>query len=200
LSTWVAGKADYGKFLVEDHKIRENIKEKMKHAGISKISIERTPDEVRIMIYTARPAVVMGRHGAERERLREGLLGITDKKVVMDVTEIQNPEVEAQLVAESIAEQLVRRASFRRAMRRAITSAVQNGAYGVKVRLSGRLGGADMSRTEAAVVGSLPLHTLDADIDYGLAEAHTIYGITGVKVWIYKGLIKKEGTTDGADA
>jgi small subunit ribosomal protein S3 len=200
ISTWVANKANYGKLLVEDSKIREFVKDKMKHAGISKITIERTSDEVRILIHTARPAIVMGRHGAEREKLREGLAGITDKKTVIDVAEVQNPELDAQLVSESIAEQLVRRASFRRAMRRSITSAVQNGAYGVKVRLAGRLGGADMSRNEVAVVGSLPLHTLDADIDYGFAEAHTIYGKIGVKVWIYKGKIKKEKPAHGADA
>ncbi|MBN1808606.1 MAG: 30S ribosomal protein S3 [Planctomycetes bacterium] len=201
LSTWVAGKSDYGNLLVEDRKIRDFIKGKMKHAGISRITIERTSDEVRILIHTARPAIVMGRHGTERERLRDGLSRITDKKTVIDVSEVQNPEVESQLVAESIAEQLVRRASFRRAMRRAVTSAVQNGAYGVKIRLGGRLGGADMGRVETTVVGSLPLHTLDADVDYGFAEANTIYGVTGVKVWIYKGkIVKEDGAANGPDA
>ena len=201
ISTWVAGKKDYGDLLVEDRKIRDFVKSKMKHAGISRIVIERTTDEVHILAHCARPAIIMGRHGAERERLIEGLSGITDKKIVIDVTEVQNPEVEAQLVAESIAEQLVRRASFRRAMRRSLTSCVQNGAYGVKIRLGGRLGGADMGRVENVVVGSLPLHTLDADIDYGFAEAFTIYGVIGVKVWIYKGKIKKqERASNGIDA
>ena len=201
LSNWTAPKRDFGRLLVEDYNIREYVKKRLRHAGISKVLIERTPDEVRLLIHAARPAIiVMSRRGQERDQVRDEIMRMTGSKVVIDVAEVRNREIDAQLVAEGIADQLVRRASFRRAMRRAVEAALQNGALGIKIRLAGRLGGADMGRREKYIIGSLPLHTIDAEIDYGLAEAKTIYGVIGVKVWIYKGRMKKESGQDGADA
>ena len=201
LSNWTATKQEYGEYLAEDAKIRDFVKARLKHAGISKIVIERTPDEIRLLIHAARPAIiVMSRRGQERDQVRDEITRMTGKKVVIDVAEARNREIDAQLVAEGIAEQLVRRASFRRAMRRAVESALQNGALGIKMRLGGRLGGAEMSRREQYVIGSLPLHTLDAEIDYGFAEAMTIYGVIGVKVWIYKGTQKPGSADNGLDA
>ena len=201
LSNWTAPKREFGRLLVEDFNIRELVKKRLRHAGISRIIIERTSDEIRLLIHAARPAIiVMSRRGQERDALRDELMRMTGKKVVIDVAEVKNREIDAQLVAEGIAEQLVRRASFRRAMRRAVEAALQNGALGIKIRLAGRLGGAEMGRKEKYVIGSLPLHTIDAEIDYGFAEAKTIYGVIGVKVWIYKGMMKKESDRDGPDA
>jgi small subunit ribosomal protein S3 len=201
LSNWTSSKREFGKFLVEDYNIRDYVKQRLRHAGISKIVIERTPDEVRLLIHAARPAIiVMSRRGQDRDQVRDEITRMTGSKVVIDVAEARNREIDAQLVAEGIAEQLARRASFRRAMRRAVEAALQNGALGIKIRLAGRLGGAEMSRREKYVIGSLPLHTIDAEIDYGVAEAKTIYGIIGVKVWIYRGAIKKESAQDGVNA
>lgn len=194
LSNWTAPKREFGKLLVEDFEIRELVKKRLRQAGISKIVIERTSDEIRLLVHAARPAIiVMSRRGQEREQVRDEIMRLTGRKVVIEVAEVRNREIDAQLVAEGIAEQLVRRSSFRRAMRRAVEATIQNGALGMKIRLAGRLGGAELSRREKYVIGSLPLHTLDANVDFGFAEAKTIYGIIGVKVWIYKGMLEEKG-------
>ena len=194
VSRWYAKKADFGKFLVEDQKIKRHVKARLAAAGISKIEIERSGEETSIFLHTSRPGVVIGKKGSEIDKLREELqkLSPTSKKVQVNIVEIGKPEIDAQLVAEGIAEQLLKRASFRRAMKKVVEAAMDAGAKGVKVVCAGRLGGAEIARTEKYMVGSLPLHTLDADIDYGFAEANTTYGVIGCKVWIYKGKIAKE--------
>lgn len=191
-SRWYASKKNFGNFLVEDARIRSYIHESLKHAGIPRIEIERTADEVRILIHAAQPGRVIGRKGAEVDRLKADVQEMLKKKVAINIKEIPKPELDSQLVAEGIADQLLRRYSFRRAMRRAIESVRQAGALGVKVRVGGRLGGSEMSRFERYIVGQLPLQTLDADVEYGFAEAKTNYGVIGIKVWIYKGKIEKE--------
>ncbi len=185
-SRWFASK-DYAKALGEDLKIRQHILGKLSRAGISKIEIERAGDRVKIDIHTARPGIVIGRKGSEVELLRADLEKIIGKQIQINIQEVRAPELDATLVAQSIAEQLEARVSFRRAMKRAITAAMRVGAQGVKVSCSGRLGGAEMARTEWYREGRVPLHTLRASIDYGFAEAHTTFGLIGVKVWIYKG-------------
>jgi small subunit ribosomal protein S3 len=185
-SRWYAEK-DYADLLKEDRQIRKAIKERLYHAGISEVLIERFTQRMRITILAARPGIIIGRKGVEVERLKKMLSGITERQIHINIKEIKNPDLEAQLVAEAIALQLQRRVSFRRALKRAVQSTMQNGAQGIKVMVAGRLGGAEMSRTEWYREGRVPLHTLRADIDYGFTEARTTYGQIGVKVWIYKG-------------
>lgn len=187
-SRWFA-KKDYAELLHEDIELRDHIRERFHHAGVSKIEIERAANKLKIDLYTSRPGIVIGRKGSEVDRLKARIEKKTGREVYINVQEVHRPELDAQLVAESIAMQLVRRVAFRRAMRRAVETAQRFGAEGVKVRCSGRLGGLEIARTEWYLQGSLPLHTLRADIDYGLYEANTTYGQIGVKVWIYRGQI-----------
>jgi small subunit ribosomal protein S3 len=189
---WFTEKGFAG-FLEEDLGIRRHIQRKMGHAGLSDIIIRKDTNKIVIDIHTARPGIVIGKSGAEVDALRREIHGMTGKSVQVNITEIKRPELDASLVAQSIAEQLANRVSFRRAMKRAITSAMRSGAQGIKVRSGGRLGGAEMARTEGYSEGRVPLHTLRADIDYGFAEADTTLGKIGVKVWINKGEIMPEG-------
>ena len=185
-SRWYSDK-DYQKYLHEDIEIRRYLKRGLSHAGISRVDIERTRDRVRVDIHTARPGVVIGRRGAEADKIRADLDKITGKQVTLNILEVKSAETDAHLVAQGVAEQLASRVSFRRAMRRAVNSAMKGGAKGIRVQCSGRLGGAEMARTEWYREGRVPLHTLRADIDYGLAEGRTTFGQIGVKVWIYRG-------------
>ena len=177
----------YRDYVAEDVKIRKLLTDGMERAGIARVEIERTRDRVRVDIHTARPGIVIGRRGAEADRIRGDLEKLTGKQVQLNILEVKNPEAEAQLVAQGIAEQLSSRVSFRRAMRKGMQSSLKSGAKGIRVQVSGRLGGAEMSRTEFYREGRVPLHTLRADIDYGFYEARTTFGRIGVKVWIYKG-------------
>lgn len=188
-SRWFADSADYGRLLHEDLKIEKFVRKKLKAAGISKVIIERPHKRCLVTIHTARPGLVIGKKGADIEALRKELAKIVEDEVRVNLVEIRKPEIDATLVAEDIARQLERRASFRRAMKRSIQSSMRLGALGVRVMVSGRLGGAEIARTEQYAEGSVPLHTLRADIDYGTAEALTTYGIIGIKVWVYKGEI-----------
>ncbi len=186
-SRWFSRK-DFAELLLEDKLIRDHVKEKLGFAGIPRIEIERKPQEVAVTIHAARPGIVIGRGGTGIDTLRKEIADLTgNKKVTVHVMEVKNPELDAQLVAENIAESIQRRVSYRRAMRQAIQRTMRQGAKGIKVRVAGRLGGAEIARRERAGEGSVPLHTLRADADYGFAEAHTTYGRIGVKVWIYKG-------------
>jgi small subunit ribosomal protein S3 len=185
-SRWYADKL-YKSYVAEDVSIRRMLQKGMERAGISKVEIERTTDRVQVDIHTARPGIVIGRRGAEADRIRGDLEKLTKKQVQLNILEVKNPEVDAQLVAQGVAEQLSSRVSFRRAMRKAMQSAMKSGAKGIRVQCSGRLGGAEMSRSEFYREGRVPLHTLRADIDYGFYEARTTFGRIGVKVWIYKG-------------
>jgi small subunit ribosomal protein S3 len=185
-SRWYADKL-YKDYVAEDVAIRRMLQKGMERAGISKVEIERTRDRVRVDIHTARPGIVIGRRGAEADRIRGDLEKLTAKQVQLNILEVKNPEIDAQLVAQGVAEQLSSRVSFRRAMRKAIQSAMKGGAKGIRVQCSGRLGGAEMSRSEFYREGRVPLHTLRADIDYGIYEARTTFGRIGVKVWIYRG-------------
>lgn len=191
-SKWYAEKKDFGKLLCEDRKIRDILKKKLESASVPKIHIERAATRCRITIFTARPGVVIGRKGAEIDKLKEELSRMTGKEIYVDIQEIKSPEIDAQLVAENIALQLERRISFRRAMKKAVQTAMDFGAVGIKVRCAGRLGGAELARVETYHQGSVPLHTLRANIDYGFAEAHTLYGKLGIKCWICKGETKPE--------
>lgn len=190
-SRWYAEK-DFADYLVEDHKIREFLKKKLYAAGISKIEIERVSERVKVTIYTAKPGIVIGKGGAEIEKIKAEAQKLTDKKLILDIKEVKRPDKEAQLVAENIAQQLENRISFRRAMKSCMGRAMKAGAKGIKTCVSGLLGGADMARTEFYSEGTIPLQTLRADIDYGFAEADTTYGKVGVKVWIYKGEVLPE--------
>ena len=190
-SRWFADKSRFGTLVVEDVKIREYVKKRLKMAGVARAEIERTGDEVRLLLHTARPGLVIGRKHTEVDRLRDDIQELTGKRVTINVREISNPDTSAQLLAEGVAAQLLKRISFRRAMRRTLEAARNAGALGAKIVCAGRLGGAEMSRRERYVDGKLPLHTLKADIDYGFAEALTTYGTIGVKVWLYKGDIKE---------
>jgi len=191
-SRWFASK-DYARFVEDDFTIRQFLKKKLYHAGISKIEIERWAKRIRLRIYTARPGIVIGKKGAEIEQLKQELEKMVPQEVVIDIQEVRKPEVDAQLVAENVALQIVRRVAFRRAMKRGVASAMRFGAQGIKVCCSGRLGGAEMARSEWYKEGRIPLHTLRADIDYGFAEARTTYGLIGVKVWIFNGeILEKE--------
>ncbi len=185
-SKWYA-EGDFADCLVEDYKIREFLKKRLHNAGISKIEIERASEKVKIIIFSAKPGVVIGKGGAEIEKLKKELSKLTDKKLIVDIQEVKRPDRDAQLVAENIAQQLENRVSFRRAMKSVMSRSMKSGAKGIKTAVSGRLGGADMARTEFYSEGTIPLQTLRADIDYGFAEADTTYGKLGVKVWIYKG-------------
>ena len=195
-SRWFAPKSNYGEFLVEDWKIRNFIDKRLNrqppYAGISNIEIERSREEVKVTIHTARPGLVIGPRGAEVEKLKEALEDLCNRRVSVDVVEITKPELDAQLNADIIAEQLKRRASFRRVIKQRCEMIMQAGAKGVKVEVSGRLGGAEMRRTVKVIMGSIPLQTLDADVDYGFAPCITTYGALGIKVWINRGLIQKE--------
>ncbi|NOX97850.1 MAG: 30S ribosomal protein S3 [Nitrospirae bacterium] len=190
-SRWYAGK-DYGDLLQEDIRIRRYIKKKLTSAGVSRIGIERAADRISINLLTARPGIIIGRRGAEVDRLKEELEEMTSKQVFINIQEVKEPAKDAQLVAESLARQLEKRTSFRRAMKKAVTLAMDGGVKGVKVACKGRLAGAEMSRSEWYREGRVPLHTLRADIDYGTAEAKTTSGMIGVKVWIFKGEILPE--------
>ncbi|MBI2705029.1 MAG: 30S ribosomal protein S3 [Actinobacteria bacterium] len=187
-SRWFADRNDYGKFIIEDWKIRDYLTNKMAHAAISRVEIERTGDRLRIDVHTARPGIVIGRRGAQADELRADLAKITgNNKVQLNIQEIKQPELDAALIAQGVADQLAGRVAFRRAMKRAVQNAQKAGALGIRVQCSGRLGGSEMARTEWYREGRVPLHTLRADIDYGFREARTSYGRIGVKVWIYKG-------------
>ncbi len=188
LSRWYAEK-EYANLLHEDLRIRKYIREKLAHAGISRIDIERTAQRVRVTINTARPGIIIGRKGVEVERLKKALSKLTDRQVHINIQEIKQPDLDAQLVAEAVSLQLVRRVTFRRAMKKAQASSVSAGALGFKIMVAGRLNGAEMSRTEWYRFGRVPLHTLRADVDYGFTEAKTTYGQIGVKVWIFKGVV-----------
>jgi small subunit ribosomal protein S3 len=187
-SRWFAEKGEYKESLIEDWKIRDYLRRQLPHAAVSRVEIERTRDRLRVDVYTARPGIVIGRRGAEADRLRAGLLEITgNPKIHFNIQEIKQPELDATLIAQGVADQLAGRVSFRRAMKRAVQTAMKAGAQGIRVQCGGRLGGAEMSRKEWYREGRVPLHTLRADIDYGQAEARTTFGRIGVKVWIYKG-------------
>jgi len=190
-SRWY-GESHYADMLHQDLALRKQLKDRLGHAGVSEIDIERAADKLRVTIYTSRPGIIIGRRGAEVDKLRDDLQKQMGREVHINIQEIQRPELDAQLVAESIAGQLERRVSFRRAMKKAMESAFRFGAKGVKIMVGGRLGGAEIARSEWYQEGRLPLHTLKADIDYGLAEARTTYGVIGVKVWVYKGDLLKE--------
>lgn len=196
-SRWFSGK-QYADYILEDQKIRKFLKQKLFHAGISRVEIERSARNVRLRIFSARPGIIIGKKGSEIALLKKDLEKVTQNEVSIDIQEIRKPETDAQLVAENIALQIVRRVAFRRAMKRGIQSALRFGAEGVKVICSGRLGGAEMARTEQYREGRVPLHTLRADIDYGFAEARTTYGIVGVKVFIFKGEILQKRSTAAA--
>jgi small subunit ribosomal protein S3 len=185
-SRWFA-ETGYAKLLHEDLRLRKELKARLQHAGVSEIDIERTANKIRVNIYSARPGIIIGRKGAEVDKLGAELRAVYGQDIHINIQEIQRPEIEAQLIAESIASQLVRRVTFRRAMRRAMENALRFGAQGVKIRCSGRLNGAEIARSEWYQEGRLPLHTLKANIEYGFAEAFTTYGAIGVKVWVYKG-------------
>ena len=204
-SKWYA-EADFADCLIEDHEIRTFLKKRLFSAGVSKIEIERASDRVKIIIHTAKPGVVIGKGGAEIEKLKAEVQKMTAKKLFVDIKEIKRPDRDAQLVAESIAQQLENRVSFRRAMKSTMSRTMKAGVKGIKTAVAGRVGGAEIARTEQYHEGTIPLQTLRADIDYGFAEAHTTYGILGVKVWIYKGEIlnvadgrRKEAAQQAAD-
>ena len=186
-SRWFADGPEYGRLLHEDIKVRRDLKKRLGQAGISRIIIERPHKKCRVTIYSARPGVIIGKKGADIEKLRKDLSAMTQGEVHLNIVEVRKPETDAQLVAENIAQQLERRIAFRRAMKRSIQSTMRLGAKGIRINCSGRLGGAEIARMEWYREGRVPLHTLRADIDYGFAEAHTTYGVIGVKTWIFKG-------------
>ena len=188
-SRWVADKKEYGKLVHEDNLIRAALMKLLKQAAVSKIVIERPHKKCRVTIYSARPGVVIGKKGADIDKLRKAVAKMTDSEVVINIVEVRKPEIDATLVAESIAQQLERRVAFRRAMKRAVQSAIRLGAEGIRINCSGRLGGAEIARLEWYREGRVPLHTLRADVDYGTATAFTTYGTCGIKVWIFKGEI-----------
>ena len=187
-SRWFA-KQGYAKLLQEDLELKENLRERLKSAGVSSIEVDRPGNKLRVTIRTSRPGIIIGRKGAEIEKLKQDMAKKTKREVFIDIQEVHKPELDAQLVSESIGLQLEKRVAFRRAMRKAVDSALRFGCKGIKVRVSGRLNGAEIARSEWYLQGQLPLHTLRADIDYGFAEAHTTYGVIGIKTWIYKGEI-----------
>ena len=190
---WYAGKKDFSNNLIEDYNLRKMLKEKLNQAGISHIDLQRAGEKLHVIVYTAKPGIVIGKGGAGVEALKKEVEAFTGKQVALDIIEIKNPDIDAQLVAENIAQQLEKRVSFRRAMKQTIGRAMKSGAKGIKTPVSGRLGGADIARSEGYHEGSIPLQTLRAHIDYGFAEAKTTYGRIGVKVWIYKGQVLSKG-------
>jgi small subunit ribosomal protein S3 len=200
---WYAGKKNFSEYLVEDIKLRKFIKDKLKLAGISRIEIERAANKIKVNVNTAKPGIVIGKGGAGIEELRKQLEKMTQKNVLINITEIKVPELDSQIVAESIASQLEKRISFRRAMKQAMTRTMKLGAKGIKTQVAGRVGGAEIARTEHYHEGTIPLQTLRADVDYGFAEADTTYGKLGVKVWIYKGevlpAVKRDKKAEGGD-
>ena len=204
-SHWFA-KKQFGEFLLEDLKLKKDLKRRFAGAGVSHVDIERAANRLKIIIYTSRPGIIIGRKGAEIDKLKADIQKRTSREVFIDILEVKKPELDAQLVAENIALQLEKRVSFRRAMRKSVDSALRFGCKGIKVRVSGRLNGNEIARSEWYLQGRLPLHTLRADIDYGFAEAHTTYGIIGVKTWVYRGDIyeqkkrRDQVTTTGAFA
>ena len=201
-SKWYADtkNGEFANNLVEDHKIREFLKKKLYDSNVSKIDIERTRDRVKVSVYTAKPGVVIGKGGAGIEKIKAEVQKLTAKKLIIDIKEIKKPDLDAQLVAENIAQQLENRISFRRAMKSCMGRTMKAGALGIKAACSGRLGGADMARTEFYSEGTIPLQTLRADIDYGFAEADTTYGKVGVKTWIYHGeVLPTKGNKEGSD-
>jgi small subunit ribosomal protein S3 len=197
-SRWYASKKEFSDLLVEDQKIRKYVTEKYKFAGIPKVEIERTRDEVKVVLHAARPGVIIGRKGQQVDQLQDELQNLVGRRINIKIEEISRPELQAHLVAEEIAEQLAKRASFRRTMKRVIDQTMEAGAKGIKVQLAGRLGGAEMARCEKQIAGSIPLSTLRANIDYGFVEAVTPQGNIGVQVWVNQGMF--EDQTDGADA
>ncbi|HCL92834.1 MAG TPA: 30S ribosomal protein S3 [Verrucomicrobia subdivision 3 bacterium] len=199
-SRWYAGKKDFGALLSEDRKIRALLKKKLESASVPQILIERAASRCRITIMTARPGIVIGRKGAEIDKIKEDLSLMTGKEIYVDIEEVKSPEIDAQLVAENVALQLERRVSFRRAMKKALQTAKDFGAEGIKIRCAGRLGGAELARVEQYHWGRVPLHTLRASIDYGFAEANTLYGKLGIKCWICKGDVKAEKAPATASA
>jgi len=198
-SRWYAEK-NYSNYILEDYNIRKFLKNRLYHAGISRTEIERSAKRVRLRIFTARPGIVIGKKGAEIEVLKRDLEKLISQEVLIDIQEVRKPEIDAQLVAENVALQIERRVAFRRAMKRGVSSAIRFGAKGIKIICAGRLGGAEMARTEWYREGRVPLHTLRADIDYGITEAKTTYGIIGVKVFIFKGEILKKDQIDAGSA
>ena len=197
-SKWYADK-DFADFLVEDYNIRAYLKKKLNNAGVSKIEIERSSDRVKVIIFTAKPGVIIGKGGQEIEVTKKEIQKFTDKKLVVDIKEIKRPDRDAQLVAENIAQQLENRVTFRKAMKSAMSRSLKAGSLGIKTMVSGRLGGADIARSESYSEGTIPLQTMRADIDYGFAEADTTYGKLGVKVWIYKGEVLPTKAKEGSD-
>ena len=192
-SRWFPEKSRTPGFIAEDYKIRTFLKKELFYAGVSNIIIERTVKKIRVTIVTARPGIIIGKKGADIEKLKATLAGMLDKEVAINIKEEKRPQASAQLAAENVATQLERRIAFRRAMKKVIQGALKSGAKGIKVQVAGRLGGAEMARTEWYLEGRVPLHTLRAKIDYGFAEAHTTYGIIGIKVWIFKGEVLQKG-------
>jgi small subunit ribosomal protein S3 len=201
-SRWYSGKRTYGQLLVEDTNIRRFVKKNYAFAAISKIEIERTREEVKVILHSARPGLIIGRKGAEVDRLRDQLETLTGRRITVNIVEVMKPELSAQLVAEGIAQQLEKRSSFRRTMKQSADSTMQAGAKGVKIRVAGRLGGSEMSRSEVTLRGSVPLQTLRGHLDYGFAQAYCTYGVIGVKVWLYFGPYsdEEEEAADGSNA
>ncbi len=197
-SRWYASKKDFRELLMEDFKVRKFLKTKYRAAAIPKVEIERTRDEVKVILHSARPGVIIGRKGQEVDRLQEELQELLGRRVNLKVEEVSRPEIQAQLIAEDIADQLSKRAAFRRTLKRALETTMDAGAKGVKIQLAGRLGGAEMSRCEKAIAGAMPLSTLRAKIDYGFCEAPTAQGNIGIQVWVNQGMYEEDG--DGADA
>jgi small subunit ribosomal protein S3 len=197
-SRWYASKQEFADLLLEDKKIRDYVHQKYKFAGIPKVEIERTRDEVKVVLHCARPGIIIGRKGQQVEQLQEELQNLVGRRINIKIEEISRPELQAQLVAEDIAEQLAKRASFRRTMKRSMEQTMEAGAKGIKIQLAGRLGGSEMARREKQIAGSIPLSTLRANIDYGFTEAMTAQGHIGVQVWINRG--EFEGDSDGVDA
>lgn len=194
-SRWFAHPKDFARFIQEDYKIRKFIRERFKHAAISKVIIERLTNKLRVRIYSARPGIIIGRHGADIERLREDLNNMLNTEISIDIEEVKNPALDAQLVAQNVAFQIEKRIGFRRAVKRAILQSITAKAKGVRITVAGRLDGAEMSRTETYKEGKIPLQTFRADIDYGFTEALTTYGLIGIKVWIFKGeILQKRGS------
>ncbi len=196
-SRWYAERKKYSEYILEDFKLRKFLKKELYHAGISKIEIERSARRIRLRIFASRPGIVIGKKGADIDKLKKQLEKMVDREILIDIQEVRKPEIDAQLLAENISLQLERRVAFRRAMKRGVTSAMRFGAQGVKIICAGRLGGAEMARREWYREGRMPLHTLRADIDYGYTEAKTTYGIIGVKVYVFKGeILKKDQVGD----